>query len=73
MTVPIDIKNPNVAPEEIMYCASVAIAPRGPGPALMHKPNVFNVPQNLESATNETNSCTHKRAHNGTHTDYTCK
>jgi len=56
-----------------MYCASVAIAPRGPGPALMHKPNVFNVPQNLESATNETNSCTHKRAHDGTHTDYTCK
>lgn len=33
-TEPIDIKKPNVAPDDSMYCDRVARAPRGPGPAL---------------------------------------
>lgn len=33
-TDPMDMKNPNVAAEESMYCDSVATTPLGPGPAL---------------------------------------
>ena len=33
MTEPIDMKNPNVAADDNMYCDRVATTPRGPGPA----------------------------------------
>lgn len=34
LTEPIDMKKAKVAADEPMYCARVANAPRGPGPAL---------------------------------------
>ena len=34
LTEPIDMKNPNVAADDSMYCDKVAKAPRGPGPPL---------------------------------------
>jgi hypothetical protein len=34
LTDPIDIKKPNVAADESIYCDIVAIAPLGPGPPL---------------------------------------
>jgi hypothetical protein len=34
LTEPMDMKKPNVAAEESMYCDKVANAPRGPGPPL---------------------------------------
>jgi hypothetical protein len=36
LTDPMDMKNPNVAAEESIYCESVATTPLGPGPALRH-------------------------------------
>jgi hypothetical protein len=34
LTDPIDMKKPNVAADESIYCDIVAIAPLGPGPPL---------------------------------------
>lgn len=56
------MKNPNVAPDESMYCASVAIAPRGPGPALVSQDDV---PQDLEAAADEADREADTRAHDG--------
>ena len=58
-TLPIDMKKPNVAPDESMYCASVAIAPRGPGPALVSA----DAPQDLEAAADEADREADARAH----------
>lgn len=32
-----DMKKPNVAADDSMYCDNVAIVPLGPGPALSHQ------------------------------------
>ena len=34
LTDPIDMKNPNVAADDNIYCDNVPITPLGPGPAL---------------------------------------